>query len=267
VSRDSRGYQLYFVMETSTNHVARFDGAVKLLKIAQALVSPRTLAKNSFTSNGDVNGWMITLTGAFLLLGFLLVWCLLGKNNLDPTNVLAASAETVQRPQLLPSSAPIHVDFRDWPTIREEMQRFVSEIRWAKEVIVQSSPNEIVISLNDTVPFDSGKAELRKEAMPLLQKVAAVVLNDNALSLEVSGHIDHAFLSSSKFRSNRELSTARASRVARYLIDNGFDSSRISVRGYAIQRRPAPNSAVDNRSTNQRVEIRLYRGVDQNPVR
>jgi chemotaxis protein MotB len=210
---------------------------------------------------------MITLTSLTLLLfGFLLVSYLLDKNNLNPTNVLVASAEISKKPKLLPSSASIHVDFRDWPTIREKMHRFVSEIGLAKEVIVESAPNEIVISLNNNVPFYSGKADLRKEAMPLLQKVLGVVLNDDGLSLEVSGHTDNVFLSNSKFRSNRELSTARASRIARYLIDNGFDSSRISVRGYANQRLRAPNSALDNRSAHRRVEIRLYRGVDQNPV-
>lgn len=204
---------------------------------------------------------------ALLLFGFLLVWYLLDKNNLYATNLLAASAEIAQKPTLPSSSDPIHVDLSDWQSIREEMQRFVAGNGLAKEVVIESAPNEIVISLNDTVPFDAGKVDLREEAMPLLQKVMAVVLNRDALSLEVSGHTDNIFVSNSKFLSNWELSTARASRVARYLIDNGFDSSRISVRGYANQRRPVLNTTVDNWSaTNRRMEIRVHRGVDRNPV-
>jgi chemotaxis protein MotB len=98
--------------------------------------------------------------------------------------------------------------------------------------------------------------------------VVAVVLNGDGLSLEVSGHTDNVFISNSKFHSNWELSTARASRVARYLIDNGFDSSRISVRGYANQRRRAPTPTSDNQGADsRRVEIRVYRGVDPNPLR
>jgi chemotaxis protein MotB len=225
--------------------------------------------KNSFASNDDANWWMITLSDLtlLLLLGFLLVWYLLDKNNLNATNLPAASAEIAKKPKLPPNSDPIDVDLREWQTIREEMQRFVAEIGLAKEVTVESAPNEIVISLNDTVPFNSGKADLREEAMPLLQKVVSVVLSGDPLSLEVSSHTDNVSISNSKFPSNWELSKARASRVARYLVDNGFDSSRISVRGYTNQRRRAPNSTLLDRSANRRVEIRLYRGVDQNPVR
>jgi chemotaxis protein MotB len=86
------------------------------------------------------------------------------------------------------------------------------------------------------------------------------------LSLEVSGHPDNILISTPRFPSNWELSAARASRVARYVIENGIDPSRISVRGYANQRPRLPNSSVDNRSSNWRVEIRLYRDSDQNPI-
>jgi outer membrane protein OmpA-like peptidoglycan-associated protein len=247
-------------LQRSTTHNASALGI--------GVVPPRTPVTNSFASNDDANWWMITLSDLtlLLLLGFLLVWYLLDKNNLNATNLPAPSTEIAKKPGLPPSSDPIHVDLRDWQTIREEIQRFVAEIGLSKEVIVESALNEIVISLNDTVPFNSGKADLRKEALPLLQKVVAVVLSGGALSLEVSGHIDDVSISNSKFPSSWELSKARASRVARYLIDNGFDSSRISVRGYANQRLRAPHSALDNRSAHRRVEIRLYRGVDQNPV-
>lgn len=107
---------------------------------------------------------------------------------------------------------------------------------------------------------------MRPQAIPVLEKVVTMILNRPGLSLEVSGHTDNFPVSTSKFPSNWELSAARASRVARYVIGNGIDPSRISVRGYANQRPRLPNTKVDNRSSNRRVEIRLYRDPDQNPI-
>jgi chemotaxis protein MotB len=93
-----------------------------------------------------------------------------------------------------------------------------------------------------------------------------MVSSQPALTLEVSGHTDNIPISTSKLPSNWDLSAARASRVARYVIENGIDASRISVRGYANIRPRLPNSSVGNRSSNRRVEIRLYRGAGQHPI-
>jgi chemotaxis protein MotB len=227
---------------------------------------PKALT-GAFSSNDDANWWMITLSDlTLLLLGFLVAWYVIDRKEIAPQQPPVLSAGTAQ--ELKPAMAVNHNSLipDEWQVFREEMQRFVGEIGLDNDVFIESAPNEMVISLKDTVPFDSGKADLRQQAIPVLEKVVTMILNRRDLSLEVSGHTDNVPISTSKFPSNWELSAARASRVARYVIENGIDPSRISVRGYANQRPRLPNSSVVNRSSNRRVEIRLYRGPDQNPI-
>jgi chemotaxis protein MotB len=227
---------------------------------------PKTLT-GAFSSNDDANWWMITLSDlTLLLLGFLAAWYVIDKKDIELQQPPVASPGMAQgaKPSIAPNQSSLVAE--EWQVFQEEMQRFVGEIGLDKDVFIELAPNEMVISLKDTVPFDSGKADLRQQAVPVLEKVVTMVSSRPGLSLEVSGHTDNVPISPSRVPSNWELSAARASRVARYVIENGIDPSRISVRGYANQRRRLPNSSVDNRSSNRRVEIRLYRDAEQNPI-
>jgi len=221
----------------------------------------------AFSTNDDANWCMITLSDlTILLLGFLVAWYVIDKKDLTLQQPPVGSSPTTQGQKIVDGPNQSSLISDEWKGFREEMQRFVGEIGMEKEVVVESAPHEMVISLKDSVPFDSGKADLRQQAVPVLEKVVTMVSNQPWLSLEVSGHTDNIPISTSKFPSNWELSAARASRVARYVIENGIDPSRISVRGYVNQRPRLPNSRVENQSSNRRVEIRLYRGADRNPI-
>jgi len=122
------------------------------------------------------------------------------------------------------------------------------------------------VELLDLLAFASGKAELRSAALPVLEKVATIALNQPTLNLEISGHADNRPIANEVYPSNWELSAARASRVARYLVEKGVHPSRLAVQGYASHKPRRPNSNVGDRMANRRVEIRLYYSPDAKAV-
>jgi len=125
-------------------------------------------------------------------------------------------------------------------------------------VKVHEEDRGLVISLStNSVIFESGQAELSPTAKRILTHVAEVLAigpND----IEVEGHTCNLPVVSDKYPTNWELSSARASRVVRYLVeDGGLSPDRFSVIGYA-DRRPVPgvpNTNEANRAQNRRVDI------------
>jgi len=213
----------------------------------------------SSPTESDSNWWMITLSDlTLLLLGFLVMWYASTKANLKTAP--STTAVTVDRknpaPANFPSAAPLSDE--SWQAVRNDLHGFIKREGLANDVTIESTRGQIILSLRDRVPFASGKADLRPRALPVLEKIVVVVLAQPELSVGVSGHTDNLRIANAEFPSNWELSTARASRVARYLIVKGIHPSRIAVQGYAAYRPRQPNSSAANRRSNRRVEIRLF---------
>jgi chemotaxis protein MotB len=117
----------------------------------------------------------------------------------------------------------------------------------------------VIRLLTDRVLFDSGQADLKPEATPVLTKVAAILAREKAHQVMVEGHTDPVPIHGSLFPTNWELSTARASRVVRFLIGGGVARRRLSAAGYASLHPIASNATTAGRSRNRRVEIVLLR--------
>jgi chemotaxis protein MotB len=117
----------------------------------------------------------------------------------------------------------------------------------------------VIRLLTDRVLFDSGAAELKPEATPVLSKVAEIVAREGKHQVMVEGHTDPVPIHGSLFPTNWELSTARASRVVRFLIGGGVARRRLSAAGYASLHPIADNATAAGRSRNRRVEIVLLR--------
>ena len=113
----------------------------------------------------------------------------------------------------------------------------------------------IVSIVSDDVLFPAGSADLQTDGSVALDALAgALAALPNSISIE--GHTDDVPISSGRFPSNWELSTARAGVVLRYLVDrHGLDPSRLVAGGYAEQRPLETNATVEGRARNRRVDI------------
>jgi chemotaxis protein MotB len=139
--------------------------------------------------------------------------------------------------------------------LRQQLEGAIGQEIKDHEVVMRVTPEGFVISLNELGFFDSGHADLLPGAAPKIEKIAQV-LSLNGLDLRVEGHSDDQPIHTAQFRSNWELSTARAMAVMQLLVDDaGFDPRKISVAGYGQYRPVADNATPDGRRMNRRVDI------------
>jgi len=126
-----------------------------------------------------------------------------------------------------------------------------------KQIKLQMMEKGLVITVVGDMLFDSGKAKIRPEAYPLLDKVATV-LKDNMANFNVGieGYTDNVPIKHSKWKSNWELSTARSLSVLHFLTkEKGVSPERLSAIGFGEYRPVASNDTRDGRRQNRRVEI------------
>jgi len=132
----------------------------------------------------------------------------------------------------------------------------VAEEKLEKFASVELVPDKTMrIVLTGDLLFPSGRAELTGEAKKSLRKLIPIIRRTPYM-INVIGHTDSMPMHSEKFSSNWELSTARAGRVARFLIEQGhIPASHFAVTGYSYYRPVKPNTTAANRRANRRVEI------------
>ncbi|MFH0913472.1 MAG: OmpA family protein [Candidatus Omnitrophota bacterium] len=140
---------------------------------------------------------------------------------------------------------------------KNRLEDILSEEIRDKQVGLRMMKKGLVISVLGDVLFDSGKAKIRSGAYNILDKIASV-LNDKVVNLNVGieGHTDNQPIRYSGWKSNWELSTARALSVLHYLIDEKqVAPERLSAIGNSEYSPVSSNDTKDDRQLNRRVEI------------
>lgn len=116
------------------------------------------------------------------------------------------------------------------------------------------SGDDIEIQLNSEILFESGDATLASESLIQLKALFDVLANQRYF-ISIEGHTDNVPINTTRYPSNWELSSARASSVARFLIEQGISDSRVRVIGYADSRPIGSNFSESGRKLNRRVTL------------
>ncbi|MCR5223011.1 MAG: flagellar motor protein MotB [Lachnospiraceae bacterium] len=147
----------------------------------------------------------------------------------------------------------------------EEMAEIIEEIlqeqNMQNEVDVDFTSQYVQLTLNGALLFDSGSAQIKSDALPILDKIGVILQKYSDSEIEIEGHTDNVPISG-RFKNNNELSSARALSVFEYLMEHTtLDPARVKHTGRGEYIPVADNTSPEGRAQNRRVEIKIYHTV------
>ena len=146
--------------------------------------------------------------------------------------------------------------------LAERIQEAVEEQNIDKEVDVNFTSQYVLLTMNGALLFDSGQAEIREDAYPLLQKIARILERYAKHTIEVEGHTDNVPLNGGRFENNDVLSSYRALSVFNYIVENtSLEPANIKHSGRGEYLPIADNSTPEGRAKNRRVEIKIFHAL------
>src|ERR1700689_430649 len=147
-------------------------------------------------------------------------------------------------------------DLTELQRAKDELEKRLQDEINNKQVKVEMQDKGLVITFVSEVLFDSGKAKLRKDSYSKLDKVASVLNTTVAdLNVGIEGLPDNQPIKRSGWKSNWELSTARALSVLHYLSDKSVAEPRLAAIGYGEYKPVDSNDTKEGGKKNRRVEI------------
>jgi flagellar motor protein MotB len=163
-------------------------------------------------------------------------------------------AQPVQ-PQTLPGVPPTVADNQPPSQPPDSSHKAVDQIGGLETTVTPRG--NTVVHLPSKLFFAPGQATLVEASKVSLNQVASALNKKFAgKNLRVEGHTDSTPIRVSKWKSNQQLSEARADAVRKYLVSKGVDADRITIKGLGDTH---PRSTTDL-SLNRRVEIVVLTG-------
>jgi len=234
----------------------------------------KTIA-DSLVSTDDELGWLVTYADlmTLLLVFFVLLFSLSSldrekyKSTMELVKVkISEDANMMSLLELMevPDSIDTKITIEDITGLNSREDNLLRDIN--KYVVDRENSDtiqtyvlegKIIVRINGQTLFDSGSADLKLSALPILDRIVEVVFDYPEYTINIKGYTDDIPITTERFPSNWELSAIRATTVLKNLIQKGIKPERLTATGYAEMEPLLPNTSEINRATNRRVEFVL----------
>ncbi|WP_024614870.1 OmpA family protein [Clostridium sp. Ade.TY] len=214
----------------------------------------------------NTNGWMDTYadTITLLLTFFILLYSFSTTDNKKLRLIASAfQNEMLGKPSnKIPEVKPGVGIKTDYDNLVDKVTEVIKKNNLADIIKVRKEDAGVVLQLSDSILFDTGQAELKNNSTKILDVISTIIPEINN-EISVQGHTDNVPIHNSKYKSNWELSTARAVTVLQYFIEvKKIDPKRFSANGYGEYRPLVSNNNEENRAINRRVDILIMQHRD-----
>ena len=146
--------------------------------------------------------------------------------------------------------------------LAERIEESIAESMMQDKIDVEFNANCVILSLSGAFLFDSGQANLKREAIPVLDKIGVILTKYADHTVEIEGHTDSVPLNGGRYENNDVLSSYRALAVFNYLKDNAaLDPGVMKHTGRGEYIPVADNATPEGRAKNRRVEIKIYNAL------
>lgn len=138
---------------------------------------------------------------------------------------------------------------------KDKVDKYLEKNGMSSSTTTTIDERGLVVSLNDTLFFDTGKAEVKADSQGKLVEIAKI-LNQLGKNMRIEGHTDNVPIKNDQFSSNWQLSCARAANVTQLLVEkSGIPPKNLSAVGYGENRPILDNNTEEGRARNRRVDI------------
>jgi len=224
------------------------------VKAASPLERLRERWAAAVETEDDTSAWMLPY-GALMLILLIFFAALYGFSTMSSVEYEMALVNLQEGPARDPAARQARREV----VLAREIKKYIEENGLEGVANLRMSALAITLELSSPVLFESGRAELKAEAWPILEELARYqVQMPNPIVVE--GFTDNVPIRGGRFRSNWELSAARAFSVIRFFIRKGIAPERLAAHGYGEFRPIADNDTEEGRARNRRVDITILRG-------